>query len=859
MAFKELRCPICGSNDFVEIENNIFYCKSCSRRFQKKSDINEIELEAKISASLGAQELKLYSNAKKNLWIETHKEYLSSENIKKWVYEVRKYSPDDFFAGFYYEANFGEIDSFCNYLLNYINDNNYIFADEVIRYLIKTAENKRLLQILITLLDEAKLEEKLSNEYRNEINELAIKLDDGVFNTNIPRDVFVCYSSKDIAKVSKIVDYLEYNGITCFCAQRNLRHGKGAKEKYIEELKNAMHNSKCILFVSTLNSRDLECDALSVEITYLNKYEPKKPRIEFVIDKNDYDKTKPAAKILLKKYFNGQEFCTDLEDLLERILNYTVYGEAEEENEKMSSLEKHLNEQSEMLKKMMENKANLQSNDNGNGYDPTKFVIKNGVLETYLADEDNVIVPKMVKLIKERAFEEKSLKSIVFNEGLTEIEDEAFMKCENLKEINLPNSLIILGEGAFRECKSLKKIKFSNNLTEIKKNCFFRSTVLKEVVLPASLKMLGNSAFSDCPNLEKIDLNNGLEIIGNYAFSGCDSLDSLSIPASVTSIGGGILHGCEKLFDIVVDKKNKVYESPRNKALIEKDTKRLLVLIPGEDFPKNIKIIGMGAFTYRGYEMFELLIPSSVEEIEEFAFYNTLYLESVILSEGVKIIGSSAFSDCSDLRNIVLPKSLESIEDCAFENCQIREVVYNGSQDDYLNIDFGIEADLSEQVDVVFKESENKYSSNYSSNDNYQSNNSNDNYMSKYDTDSLIRTGYQFLNEGNYDGAIICCGEGIKRGDSTCMYFLGTMYEQGEGLPVDYEKAMILYEGVIKRDDPIGYYAMGNMYLTGHGIPQDLEKAVQYFNVSAQMKCSSGQYWLGICYLKGWGIRRHHA
>ena len=176
---------------------------------------------------LNEQEHKLYSNAKVNLWKETHKEYLSNENIKKWCDEIKKYSPNDFFANFYEITTFSTVDSICEYLINYLKNNNFVFADEVVRYLIKTIDDPRIIGPTIAILDEAKT---IDDKYRNSLNELSLKLDNGVFNVDLIRDVFVCYSSKDIAIVSDIVNYLEYNDLTCFVAQRNLRHGKGAKD-----------------------------------------------------------------------------------------------------------------------------------------------------------------------------------------------------------------------------------------------------------------------------------------------------------------------------------------------------------------------------------------------------------------------------------------------------------------------------------------------------------------------------------------------------------------------------------------------------------------------------------------------------
>ena len=332
---EEIICPGCGSEEFKKINDEEYHCLSCGKHYKEK-DNDKIDLEKKLLFSLNQQDLKLYSNAKKNLWLETHNQYLSNENIKKWCLEIKKYSPEDFYANFCEKITFGDVDSTCDYLNNYLKKGDYTFSDEVVRYLLKTTDDSRIIQFIVAILDEANLDDSLYEQYKEKLNELSENLDEGVFNTDAPRDVFICYSSKDIIEVTKIMDILELNDLSCFCAQRNLRHGKGAKENYLDELKKAMHNSKCVLFISSINSRSLNCDALKFEIPYLREFESHKSRIEYVIDKSKYSETKPVAQKILKSYFDGLEFCTNIDDLLNRITkiittpqnNYASYTEA---------------------------------------------------------------------------------------------------------------------------------------------------------------------------------------------------------------------------------------------------------------------------------------------------------------------------------------------------------------------------------------------------------------------------------------------------------------------------------------------------------------------------------------------------
>ncbi|MBQ6552635.1 MAG: leucine-rich repeat protein [Clostridia bacterium] len=86
----------------------------------------------------------------------------------------------------------------------------------------------------------------------------------------------------------------------------------------------------------------------------------------------------------------------------------------------------------------------------------------------------------------------------------------AFMGCEGLTEITLPDGVVTIADKAFANCKNLVS-----------------------VTLPDSLKRIGREAFADCVNLKSVDLPDRLEAIMYYAFAGCNSLESVTVPASV--------------------------------------------------------------------------------------------------------------------------------------------------------------------------------------------------------------------------------------------------------------------------------------------------------------------------------------
>lgn len=82
--------------------------------------------------------------------------------------------------------------------------------------------------------------------------------------------------------------------------------------------------------------------------------------------------------------------------------------------------------------------------------------------------------------------------------------------------------------------------------------------------------------------------------------------------------------------------------------------------------PQGVEVIDSNAFRQSGIE--RVVIPSSVRIIEEYAFFRTPYLASVVFSNGDIEIGEAAFSECTSLASINLRSGKKNIGEFAFRN-----------------------------------------------------------------------------------------------------------------------------------------------------------------------------------------------
>ena len=87
------------------------------------------------------------------------------------------------------------------------------------------------------------------------------------------------------------------------------------------------------------------------------------------------------------------------------------------------------------------------------------------------------------------------LKSISLPDSLISIGDEAFRNCVSLTQIDLPTGIKDIGKGAFRKT-GLTSIVIPEGVTEIPEQMLANVTTLETVVIPASVTTVGKNAFN---------------------------------------------------------------------------------------------------------------------------------------------------------------------------------------------------------------------------------------------------------------------------------------------------------------------------------------------------------------------------
>lgn len=104
--------------------------------------------------------------------------------------------------------------------------------------------------------------------------------------------------------------------------------------------------------------------------------------------------------------------------------------------------------------------------------------------------------------------------------------DNSFRDCGHIK---LPNTITQVNERMFA-CCLIESIDLPDSIVEIGDYSFYGCPYLCEIVIPNNVTKIGNRAFEDCCDLETVVLPKSIKHIGQHVFCDCESLERIEIP-----------------------------------------------------------------------------------------------------------------------------------------------------------------------------------------------------------------------------------------------------------------------------------------------------------------------------------------
>lgn len=299
----------------------------------------------------------------------------------------------------------------------------------------------------------------------------------------------------------------------------------------------------------------------------------------------------------------------------------------------------------------------------------------------------NTTIPSTVTKLGSNSFSANNLTSLYIPEGVTDIDDD-FLSCtsggvpislttivvapenpvyDSREDCNaiietstntlirgcmnstIPSSVTSIGNNAFRGF-DITSIIIPSSVASIGSHAFFDCPGLSSIVIPSSVTSIGERAFGWC-SLTSITVPEGLVSISDGAFLG-NPLTSITISSTVTSIGENIFESAlSSVESIVVAEGNTKYDSRNNcNAIIETETKTLIVGCQNATVPSSVTRIAGGAFSGGGF--------TAITNDPSLASETCLYIPSSVTSMG------GGFSDA--LTTVILPEGLTELLEYSF-------------------------------------------------------------------------------------------------------------------------------------------------------------------------------------------------
>ena len=250
------------------------------------------------------------------------------------------------------------------------------------------------------------------------------------------------------------------------------------------------------------------------------------------------------------------------------------------------------------------------------------FVIENGIL--YYKENDFFVVKKAVN----------SVNSINLNIDTVCIDDYAFYKHKNIKNVNIDARLDNINSYSFAE-SSIEQITITQtNILNINSRAFYNCKNLTTINLGIGIQKINSYAFYGT-NIKDISFNGSvLNYVGDYSFANCKNLTSVEFVNNPIEFGEGCFSYCINLEEI-----------------------------------KNVNTNNIAEKSFENcYKLNKLTNWGTVNYIGNYAFYNCIKLQDIEELSGILKAYTGAFYNCSSIKKAEF-LNLENLAEYLFYNC----------------------------------------------------------------------------------------------------------------------------------------------------------------------------------------------
>ena len=245
---------------------------------------------------------------------------------------------------------------------------------------------------------------------------------------------------------------------------------------------------------------------------------------------------------------------------------------------------------------------------------------------------------------------------------------------------DIPNTVFLISDAAFADCSSLSKIELPISVLSIGAMAFSNCQSLSEVIVPSGVQTLPDSAFADCIALQRVTLSEGLTNISVAAFRNCTALQEVQLPDTLESIKSNAFENCSSLQRMHLPAAVSELSANAFSGCISLSE----VTVAAEN-PYYTAVDGVLMTADQATLVYyppcssqsDYTVPETVKTIDSYAFQDAMQLQFLTVPETVETIEPYACYDANSLKEVML-NGASVISAYAFQSCDQLEAVVFG-------------------------------------------------------------------------------------------------------------------------------------------------------------------------------------
>ena len=335
----------------------------------------------------------------------------------------------------------------------------------------------------------------------------------------------------------------------------------------------------------------------------------------------------------------------------------------------------------------------------------------------------SIVLPQTLRNLGKNAFLSctRLTSCIIPDSTITEIPFEAFLKA-GLIEFRVPEGVTYIEQRSFEQMPNLLRVQLANSVQKVSPWAFYILDALQDPIyndsmfvlmpmnyqgaytIPTGIQAICSSAFYGCTKITSLTIPEGVKRIEHYGlmFSLNAVIKTLHLPASLEYVTPGAIFG-GSLRKISVAEGNTHYTTWNNMLMtINMDTviccpaainaaytlPESVVHVAASAFSvsavdltmTNVRSIGEYAFEANSLGKYDsnrhYVIPETVEEIGDEAFYRSYSMDQVTIPSSLKQMGEQVFADSPKLKKAVINSPM--IGKGQFQICNNLEIIEIG-------------------------------------------------------------------------------------------------------------------------------------------------------------------------------------